>query len=486
MRTTNALLGFFTHVCLLAALLLLPSVQASTVASMDISQELHTDDFEQILKRRTLRILVVYSPTFYFIDKGQPKGLTYEAMESFVKQLNQKHHTGKLPIKAMFIPVHRDELIPALQAGRGDIAAANLTITPERSKQVAFSKPFADQVHEVLVQGSAAKPITSVQGLSGASVYVRKSSSYYESLQNLNQQLRQQGLAEVHVHLAPDALEDEDLLQFANSGLIDNLVVDQHKARLWEKILPNIHVRHAVAVRENGQIAWMLRQSNPQLKAEIDAHISHELGKNQKDHNWRLIKYLKHAAYLNNTQSAQARARFSKTVELFKHYSAQYDADFILMIAQGYQESRLNQAARSPVGAIGIMQLMPATGKEMGVGDIHELSANIHAGVKYIQKIRNSYFADPAIDDLNRHLLSFAAYNAGPNRINKLRKVAAQRGLDPNIWHNNVERVVAEKVGREPVNYVANIYAYYVAYTLAMQQGNDRAEAREHFTPQAQ
>ncbi|SEL63467.1 Transglycosylase SLT domain-containing protein [Atopomonas hussainii] len=288
------------------------------------------------------------------------------------------------------------------------------------------------------------------------------------------------------MHLAPDALEDEDLLQFANSGLIDNLVVDQHKARLWEKILPNIHVRHAVAVRENGQIAWMLRQSNPQLKAEIDAHISHELGKNQKDHNWRLIKYLKRTAYLNNTQSAQARARFSKTVELFKHYSAQYDADFILMIAQGYQESRLNQAARSPVGAIGIMQLMPATGKEMGVGDIHELSANIHAGVKYIQKIRNSYFADPAIDDLNRHLLSFAAYNAGPNRINKLRKVAAQRGLDPNIWHNNVERVVAEKVGREPVNYVANIYAYYVAYTLAMQQGNDRAEAREHFTPQAQ
>ncbi|WP_074870647.1 transporter substrate-binding domain-containing protein [Atopomonas hussainii] len=143
---------------------------------MDISQELHTDDFEQILKRRTLRILVVYSPTFYFIDKGQPKGLTYEAMESFVKQLNQKHHTGKLPIKAMYIPVHRDELIPALQAGRGDIAAANLTITPERSKQVAFSKPFADHVHEVLVQGSAAKPITSVQGLSGASVYVRKSS----------------------------------------------------------------------------------------------------------------------------------------------------------------------------------------------------------------------------------------------------------------------------------------------------------------------
>ena len=166
---------------------------------------------------------------------------------------------------------------------------------------------------------------------------------------------------------------------------------------------------------------------------------------------------------------SRRRQKFRQTVDLFKKYGDRYQFDYLLLAAQGYQESGLNQGVRSPVGAIGIMQVMPATGKELGVGDIYQVEPNIHAGAKYMRKIMEEYFSDASFDDLNRNLFAFASYNAGPNRIARLRKTAASKGYDPDVWFDNVERVVAEKVGQEPVRYVSNIFKYYVAYKLAVQ-----------------
>jgi len=167
----------------------------------------------------------------------------------------------------------------------------------------------------------------------------------------------------------------------------------------------------------------------------------------------------------------------------FKKYAAQYDFDWLLLIAQGYQESGLNQKIRSRVGAVGVMQVMPTTAKDKNVGipDIHKVEPNIHAGVKYLRFLVNQYFDEPGIDKFNRHLFAFAAYNAGPNRISRLRTEAAAKGLDPNKWFNNVELVVAEDVGRETVQYVSNIFKYYVAYKLTL----ERAQKREQAMPQA-
>jgi len=152
------------------------------------------------------------------------------------------------------------------------------------------------------------------------------------------------------------------------------------------------------------------------------------------------------------------------------------------MIAQGFQESQLQQNRKSPVGAIGVMQVMPATGKSLKVGDIHQLEPNIHAGVKYIRFMIDQYFADEPMTELNRTLFAFAAYNAGPSRVQRLRAEAARRGLDPNVWLNNVEVVAAEKIGAETVTYVSNIYKYYVAYTLTLQQIEARRKAAEQLT----
>ena len=190
-------------------------------------------------------------------------------------------------------------------------------------------------------------------------------------------------------------------------------------------------------------------------------------------------KYLKSAKFVKSATAGEELRRFQAVVALFKKYGAQYNLDYLLMMAQGFQESGLNQDAKSPVGAIGVMQVMPATGKDLKVGDITNIDANINAGVKYIRFMIDKQFADDPADRLNKGLFAFAAYNCGPGRLRQLRREAASKGLNPNVWFNNVERIAGARIGRETVQYVSNIYKYYVAYTLMQEQEQDRAAAKQ-------
>lgn len=153
---------------------------------------------------------------------------------------------------------------------------------------------------------------------------------------------------------------------------------------------------------------------------------------------------------------------------MFERYAGQYGFDHLMIAAQGYQESRLDQSVRSSAGAVGIMQLLPSTAadKNVGIPDIATAESNIHAGVKYLNFVRNRYFEEEGLNDLNATLLSFAAYNAGPARVRSLRRKAVAAGLDSNKWFNNVELIAAKDIGRETVQYVSNIYKYYLAYSL--------------------
>jgi membrane-bound lytic murein transglycosylase MltF len=189
-------------------------------------------------------------------------------------------------------------------------------------------------------------------------------------------------------------------------------------------------------------------------------------------------RYLKNAKYVRDAMAQPECEKFMAMVELFRKYGEQYRFDYLLMGAQAFQESRLNQNARSPVGAVGVMQLMPATGRQLKVGDITKLEPNIHGGVKYMRSIRDHYFEMDPMDDLNKGLFTFAAYNAGPNRILRLRQETKQRGLDPNVWFGNVEEIVSERIGRETVTYVSNIYKYYVAYRLLTDELDRRKDAK--------
>ncbi len=443
-----------------------------------------TGDLDGMIARRAIRVLTVYSKTFYFVDKGIQRGLTYDIFRVFEADLNQQLAKEKklkqkhLTMRVVFVPVARGELLQALAAGKGDIAAANLTIDEDRQKLVDFTAPVYRNVSELVVSGPGSPAISSVDDLSGKQVFVRKSSSYFESLVALNQRFAAENRPPVIMKEVPETLEDEDLVEMVNAGLIPLIVVDKHKADFWKQIFPKITVHQEVAVRAGGDIAWAIRKDSPRLKAALDAFAArHTVG--TKAGNSILARYFKSAKYVRDAASESGRKKFLALVQYFQKYGDKYDVDWLLMAAQGYQESQLNQAARSPVGAIGVMQVMPATGKDLGVGNIAETEPNIHAGVKYMRWMIDQYYGKEPMTQLDKALFAFASYNAGAGRISQLRREAARRGLDPNVWFANVEHVAAEKIGAETVTYVSNIYKYYIAYRLILEAKAEKEQARE-------
>jgi membrane-bound lytic murein transglycosylase MltF len=335
-----------------------------------------------------------------------------------------------------------------------------------------------------VVTGPGLASIASLDGLSGQKVFVRKSSSYHASLKALNDRLRARGKPPVDIQEASESLEDDDLLEMVNAGLLPATVVDNYLAHYWKQVFPDIVVHDGLKLRAHGNLAVAIRKNSPKLAAELNHYIA-DFGLESVLGRMLERKYLKNTEYVKNAASQRERAKFLAMADLFRKYGEQYDFDYLLMAAQGYQESRLDQGASSPVGAIGVMQLMPATGREQAVGDVHSLEPNIHAGIKYMRFMRDRYFAGEPMDDLNKGLFTFASYNAGPGRIRQLRREAAQRNLDPNVWFGNVEQIASERIGRETVTYVGNIYKYYVAYRLMAEERRRRDEAKSALTKSA-
>jgi membrane-bound lytic murein transglycosylase MltF len=428
-------------------------------------------DFNEMAAKRQIRVLVAYSKTFYFLDRGRQRGISHDLLKEFEKFVNKKLKTKTLKVQVVFIPVRRDELIPGLLKGLGDLAVANLTITSERLKQVDFSNPLLSGVKELLVTGPAAPPLAILDDLAGQEIHVRKSSSYYESLARLNAEFTKAGKSQMNLVPADETFEDEDLLEMVNAGLIPMIVMDSHKAQFWTQIFDKIQVNSNIAVRTGGEIAWAMRKNSPQLKAIVNEFVrGHKKGSLLG--NMLLKRYLKSTKYVKNSLSAEELQKFQQMVVLFKRYAAQYDFDYLMMAAQAYQESGLDQSTKSHVGAIGVMQVLPTTAadRNVNVAEIEKLENNIHAGTKYMRFIINRYYKDEPIDDLNKMLFAFASYNAGPAKVKRLRKKTAAMGLNPNVWFHNVELAAAQVIGRETVQYVSNIYKYYIAYRMVTEQ----------------
>ena len=437
-------------------------------------------DFDGMLKDRVIRVLVVFSKTFYFLDHGRQRGISFDLLKEFEKFVNKKYKTKTLKLHVVFYPVPRDKLIPGLVEGLGDIAVANLTITPERQKQVDFSDPILTGVKELLVTGPGAPSVNSLDDLAGQELHVRKSSSYYESLVLLNNSLKKKGKAPLKLIPADENFEDEDLLEMVNAGLIPMIIMDNHKAHFWTQIFEKIRVHDEIAVREGGEIAWAFRKNSPKLRAVVAEFVKgHKKG--TLIGNMLLKRYLKSTKYVKNALIDKEIQKFNTLVAYFKKYSHQYDFDYLMIAALAYQESGLDHSKRSPVGAVGVMQILPSTAADpkIAIPDIEKLDKNIHAGTKYLRFIIQQYYRDEPMDDLNKMLFGFASYNAGPARVRRLRKKAAAMGLNPNVWFNNVEVAAAKEIGRETVQYVSNIYKYYIAYRMVFSQIEKKDQLRK-------
>lgn len=437
-----------------------------------------TGDLDGMITRGRIRALVPYSRTFYFLDGGTQRGLTYELLKAFEERINDDLGLGAVGIEIVVIPVSRDRLIPGLAEGLGDIAAGNLTITPEREALVDFSRPMLTDVSEILVTGPAGPGIVTLDDLSGASIHVRRSSSYHSSLSRLSEAFRAAGRPPIDLVPADEQLEDEDLLELVDAGLLPMIVMDSHKAEFWAQFYPNIRLHPDIAVNTGGEIAWAFREDSPQLETVVNAFI----GDNAKGSLLGNILYERYLGDRRYSESAVALgdlAANDTTIAAIHLHAAAYDIDWPMVAAIGYQESRLDQSRRSAAGAVGVMQLLPSTASDpnVGVPEIDTLDGNIHAGVKYLRFVHDRYFVSEDIVEPDRWLFTFAAYNAGPARVAGLRRAAAERDLDANRWFGHVELVAADRIGRETVEYVRNIHKFYVAYGLIEERLAFKSEA---------
>ena len=433
-----------------------------------------------MVKARNIRALVVLNPIGFFYDRGMPRGAIYEALEEFQKFVNKKLKTGQFPVNITYLPVAPGQLEAALTEGMGDLVANAVVITPEREQRFAFSTAIQTDVTQIVVSGSNFGSVSSLEDLGGKDIYVNPLMASYENLQKANASLQKAGKPLIQIKAADKNLNEDDLIQMVNAGLIPATVATKQRAELWSKVFDNLKPHPEVVLASGESTAWVMRKNNPQLKQLANEFLStHNVGSSFG--NTLLRRYLIKSTWVKNSTSAEEMKKFQTTIKLFQKYATEYDFDYLMLAAQGYQESMLNQDRKSPRGAVGIMQVLPkyAAASPINIANVESADGNIHAGVKMLRNIADTYFNDGKLDPTNRTLLVFASYNAGPNRIAGLRKKASAMGLDPNIWFANVELVAAQDIGQETVTYVGNIYKYYVSYKLALDEYGKRQEAKK-------
>jgi membrane-bound lytic murein transglycosylase MltF len=454
----------------------------------DVAGKEWKGDFDGMLERRAIRIYVPYSRSLYFVDKGRERGIAAVLMREFERWVNQKYakQLGKRPFTVFVVAATRDKLQAALTTGYADVAIGNIKVIPELQQVVDFVAPD-DQASstEIVVTGPASPALASIDDLSGKTVHVRRVSSYYLSLAALNERFRKAGKPEAKIVLVPDALEDEDMLEMVNAGLLQIIVADDWRAKAWGQVLPKVKVNDGIVLREKTKVGWAIRKNSPKLEAELNEFYKSWAQKQGRFANV-LAQYNRKVKALHNATAADDQKRFETLLAYFEKYGKQYHFDPLMLAAQGYQESALNQGAKSHVGAIGVMQIMPATGAELKVGDIRQVEPNIHGGTKYLDRLMTKYFPDAKFDEQNRTLFAFASYNCGPGNVSRMRKEAVKRGLDPDQWFNNVEVVTAEKIGTETTTYVRNIFKYYVAYRLTTDAQASASRLKQEGAPAKQ
>lgn len=435
-------------------------------------------DLDSMVARRRIRVLVPYTHLYYSINLNKRSGIAFQAMTLFENELNKRLNLTPHQVRVIFIPVNRSQVIPLLQEGYGDLGYAGLTITEERKKKVDFSIPSITGLKEIVVGGPKSPKLNSLADLSGNEIYLREGSSYESAVIKLNDSLKSKGIKPVIIKSLDPYLESEDILEMINSGVIPYSAMVEDVAHLWAKVMPNLILYDKIPLAQNISYGMVFRKNSPKLKKVTDKFLE----KNAKGTligNTLYNKYVKNADLLPEIYTKKTFSKVNVLKAPFLKYADRYRLDWLLLVAQGYQESGLNQALVSHKGAVGIMQVLPKTaaGRPFFIRNINKIDNNVHAGTKYMRFLIDRYFSDPEIDELNRHLLALAAYNAGPRRVAELREIAKTKGLNPNLWFNNVELIAANEIGQETVQYVSNIYKFYASYRAlsyyAEQRGKD-------------
>jgi membrane-bound lytic murein transglycosylase MltF len=422
-------------------------------------------DLDSMIKRRMIRALVPFTHAYYYIDGKERTGLAYEALNRMEKLINDELHFYPPKVRVVFIPVSRGQVIPLLREGYGDIGYAGIAITEAHRKLVDFSEPTITGLKDVIVASKIAPKLSSLADLAGKDIYLHPNTNYEAETRKLSDSLVLLGMPAINIRPIDPYLETEDIMHMLNSGVIPYSATVLDAARMWLKVMDSLVVYDQFPLNSNVSYGMVMRKGSPKLKGAADRYVA----KNARGTLFGNIlynKYVKNSNMLPNMHNKKAVDQVRALRATFQRYGDKYRLDWLLLVAQGYQESRLQQEVVSPVGAIGIMQVLPSTaaGRPLYISNIYTIDNNVHAGVKYMRFLMDQYIHGPGIDSLNCHLLALASYNCGPSRVAHLRRVAKAKGLDENQWFNNVEVIAAQEIGRETVQYVSNIYKFYTSY----------------------
>jgi len=436
-------------------------------------------DLTPMIKRRVIRVLVSPNQGNFLVSGGELAGFEYELTQQYRKYLKTRVRKSTWPVSFVYIPVPFDQLLPALNAGQGDMVAAGLTITKDRQSSASFSRAYIKNVAEILVTSQNAAPIRSQEDLAGKTILVMKGTSYVRTLAAFNKTLISNGLEPITIRTESNgSITTEDILEMVNSGIVDYTIVDSHLATMWAKVLSKMHVRSDISFNVGGEIAWAVRKSNPELLKSLNIFLK----TNQQGTlvgNVLFNKYFNSHKWITNPLADKQVKKLTKLEQLFRKYAVKYDFDWRFLAALAYQESRLSQEVVSHAGAIGIMQVLPRTAayKAIAISNINTLEGNIHAGAKYLAYLREKIKDDKGVSHLDQMNFILASYNAGPSRLKKLRTAAKKRGLNPDKWYSNVALEARRSIGHETVEYVSNISKYYVAYKLLSENKAKREKA---------
>ncbi|MEQ8499034.1 MAG: transporter substrate-binding domain-containing protein [Sneathiellaceae bacterium] len=449
-------------------------------ATLDIALHEWTGDFDGMVERGLIRVALPVGLSTYYMDGADQAGLSYEMVTQFERHVKKRLGKKGRTLTVAVLPARLDQLLDMLDQGRADIVAGRLTVTPERQARAAFSDPFRTDVDELVISAEGTAPAQGIDDLVGLPLHVRRSSSFWETLSRINAERDAAGKALLTVIPADERLRIEDLMELVGTGAMPATVADSTVAEMFATFFPKAVVHRDAPLAEGQSYGWAFRKDDPKLAEAVNGFVK-TARKGTRLGNVITNKYTKNTRWITNATEAAETKKYREMSDLFQAVAGKYAFDWLLVIAQGYQESGLNQAMRSPVGAIGVMQVMPATARDPAVGipDIHILENNVHAGVKYMDHLREAYLAGPELAEPERTYFSFAAYNAGPGNLSKARKRAVKLKLDPDIWFDNVEIAMAQSVSREPVVYVRNILKYYTAYKLAEAVDASHARARD-------
>ncbi len=446
-------------------------ISPSWSVSMEDGQlEYRHGDLPVILQNQSLRVLVAYDNVSFFMNKGKQDGLYVALMHQFEKFLQSKYHEAKR-LKIYFIPVRQDQMMQRISEGYGDIAMG-VSPTNNFKRYVDFTIPEKLWLKEIAVTRSGSKPIRKIEDFAGGFFWVRKSSSYYESLKTINTYLKAMKLKPVTIIQADEFLTDADLVDMVSKGEILATVVNDSKLVVWKRYFQGVRFNVDVPLKVNGTLVWAIRHESKQLYREANLFLREYRdgtpnGKVIYDRYMRTLPtYASRYNRPDNEWLGLKADKFTKYAKIFRNYGSKYNIDWMLLMAQSYQESTLNPNAISNRGAVGIMQVLPSTASEwyININSVHDVDNNVHAGTKYMRYMLDNYFCEKSISLSEKILFALASYNCGPNRIMKYRREAKEKGLDPNKWFDNVEKIAMEHSALETVKYVRNISSLYVSY----------------------